>query len=503
MKLVSWNVNGIRAAWGHGLAEFMKSTNADIYAFQETKIPQALRAVELDGYYPYWSFPEHKKGYSGTVVLTRYLPLKVCYDFHSVFLSERIVDDLRTRFIYEGRIITLEFPSFYFVNCYFPNSQGSQERYDYRVEWDRKFLIYLNELLRRKSVILCGDFNVAISDDDIYPENKWQELNAQGYQATEREALLSMIELGMIDTFRFKNPETEHAFTWWSNRRKKRSENRGWRLDYFLASFELQDKIREAAILSDIYGSDHCPILLDVDIAMTATPAESDLHRKAGRYELPVSSPFERTRFVNRFSNAELGAIWDSIDWETVEQSVAGMQMALAKVAYSRKRYLIEQWQRAIVNSIDARLLAVRHVASTAGGRGVDKVVWTSSKEKMAAALSLTAIGYRAMPARLLLVKSKNGKTRRIHIETWYDRAMQTLYALALDPVAESWGERKSYAFRKGRSHFDAHAALERAFDSRFYHYYETAPEWALVADIRQCYEHISHDWIETHIPLD
>ena len=262
MKLVSWNVNGIRAAWGHGLAEFMKNTNADIYAFQETKTPQSLKPVELDGYYPYWSFPEHKKGYSGTVVLTRYLPLKVCYDFHSVFLSERIADDLRTRFVYEGRIITLEFPSFYFVNCYFPNSQGSQERYDYRVEWDHRFLIYLNELLRRKSVILCGDFNVAISDEDIYPENKWQEINAQGYQAAEREALLSMIELGMVDTFRFKNPEAELAFTWWSNRRKKRSENRGWRLDYFLASFELQDKIREAAILSDIYGSDHCPVEL-------------------------------------------------------------------------------------------------------------------------------------------------------------------------------------------------------------------------------------------------
>jgi len=172
------------------------------------------------------------------------------------------------------------------------------------------------------------------------------------------------------------------------------------------------------------------------------------------------------------------------------------MQMAVAKSAYTHDLGLIEKWQKKIVFSIDAKLLAVRHVCSTAGGSGVDCIKWTTPHEKMSAALSLTSKGYRAMPSRLLLIRSKNGKQRRIHIETYYDRAMQCLYAYSLDPVAESWGDRKSFAYRKGRSAYDMNEYIKYGLSG------EEAPEWLFIGDIRKCYENISHDWIMKHIPM-
>lgn len=482
MKMISWNVNGIRAAWSHGLSSFLDNYQADIYAFQETKTNEPIPMMELEGYYAYWSFCTRRKGYSGTFCLTRIKPMTVRYDMGN--------PDFDT----EGRIITLEFADFFFVNCYVPNSQGNEKRYDYRNSWDIILLRYLKHLRYQKPTIICGDFNVPISDQDIYAENKWVELNAEGFQSTERESLLEIIENGFVDTYRFVHPNQIGKFTWWSNRRFKRKENRGWRLDYFLVSENLCEKITESAILSDVFGSDHCPISLELEIDYNNENLPPVARRLYTYHDLLLMEENQQSfQYVKRM---DMTTIWNSIDWSMAEKHLADMQMALAKSAYTRDFSLIEKWQKRIVFSIDAKVLAVRHVCSTAGGTGVDCIKWITPHEKMSAALSLTSKGYRAMPSRLLLVKSKNGKQRRIHIETYYDRAMQCLYSYALDPIAESWGDRKSFAYRKGRSAYDMNEYIKIGLSG------ENAPEWIFIADIRKCYESISHEWIMNHIPM-
>lgn len=484
MKFISWNVNGIRAAWNHGLSTFLSDTDADIYAFQETKASEAISMMELEGYYAYWSFCTRRKGYSGTLCLSRTEPKKVSYG---------IGDD---DFDCEGRIITLEFESYFFVNCYVPNSQSSDARYDYRCDWDERLSQYLHQLRKRKTTIVCGDFNVSISDKDIYNENQWVKLNAEGFQSTERENLLDLLRDGFVDTYRLLYPDEQGKYTWWSYRMNKRKENRGWRLDYFLVTEDLCSRVQESTMLSDVGGSDHCPILLDVKFNEEAAQEES---RQPGyktklRYKDLVGKDIRS--YVSSIRYGDMTDLWNSVDWEQAEENLATMQRALAKSAYTNDLGLIEKWQKKIVYSLDAKLLAVRHVCSISGGSGVDSIKWATPHEKMTAALSLTSKGYRAMPSRLLLLKSKNGKQRRIHIETYYDRAMQTLYSYALDPVAESWGDRKSFAYRKGRSAFDINEYIKSAF-SGF-----DAPEWVFIGDIRKCYENISHDWILTHIPM-
>ena len=180
MKFISWNVNGIRAAWNHGLSTFFADNDADIYAFQETKTNEPVSVIELPGYEAFWSFCEHRSGYSGTLCLTKQHPMNVWYDFGD------------KNFDCEGRIITLEFETFFFVNCYVPNSQSSNSRYDYRLDWDERLIKHLKHLRYHKPTIVCGDFNVPISDDDIYAQNKWVELNAEGFQSSERENLIEL-----------------------------------------------------------------------------------------------------------------------------------------------------------------------------------------------------------------------------------------------------------------------------------------------------------------------
>lgn len=487
MKLVSWNVNGIRAAWSHGLSAFLDNCNADIYCFQETKSCEELPQIQLNGYHAYWSFCAQSKGYSGTLCLTRYKPLNVSTDF----------GDTPFEFDVEGRIITLEFPDFFLVNCYVPNSQRSHLRADYREKWDTLLSIYLRQLKYRKPTIVCGDFNVPISDADIYEESKWVELNAEGFQSTERENLIQIIESGFTDTYRLLHPDERGKYTWWSNRRAKRDENRGWRLDYFLVSDKLARRVEESTMLSNVRGSDHCPIYLKIDLPPQEYEAEPSTGRNRKTYTyndlIQMQMQYQSLAFVKR---SDMTAIWNSIDWEAAEQRLATNQMALAKSAYTRDWGLIAKWQKKIVFSLDAKVLAVRHVCSTGSGTGVDCIQWNTPHEKMSAALSLTSRGYRAMPSRLLLVTSKNGKQRRIHIETYYDRAMQTLYAYALDPVAESWGDRKSFSYRKGRSAFDLNEYVKSGLSG-----YD-APEWLFIGDVHKCYENLSHEWILEHIPM-
>lgn len=484
MKIISWNVNGIRASWNHGLSAFLDECKADIYAFQETKTDEAIPMVEKEGYHAYWAFCTHRKGYSGTLCLTRQKPMNVRYDMGN------------TDFDTEGRIITLEFEEFFFVNCYVPNSQRSKRRYDYRNSWDFMLFQYLIQLRYRKPTIVCGDFNVPISDNDIYEENKWVELNAEGFQSTERENLLEIVDSGYIDTFRLLYPDAIGKYTWWSNRRFKRKENRGWRLDYFFISEKLKDKVLESTMLSDVFGSDHCPILLELNVEYTETTTRNQsLSRFSYTYDDLLR--LEKQRISSEhIKYTDMTELWNSIDWERAESHLRTMQMALAKSAYTHDYGLIEKWQKKIVYSIDAKLLAVRHVCNNSSGSGVDCIKWTTPHEKMSAALSLTSKGYRAMPSRLLLIKSKNGKQRRVHIETYYDRAMQCLYAFALDPVAESWGDRKSFSYRKGRSAFDMNEYIKLGLSG------EAAPTWIFRGDIRRCYENISHEWILRHIPM-
>ncbi len=485
MRIISWNVNGIRASWNHGLSDFLDKHRADIYAFQETKTDEAIPAVEKEGYHAYWSCCTRRKGYSGTLCLTRRKPLNVSYTMG--------VPDFDT----EGRLITLEFEDFFFVNTYFPNSQRSEKRSDYRAMWDFLIIQYLMQLRYQKPTVMCGDFNVSISDRDIYQENKWVQKNAEGFVSMERESLEAIINAGYCDTYRLKHPDEEGKYTWWSNRLFKRKENRGWRLDYFLVSEKLKKNVTESTMLSEVYGSDHCPIVLDLDIGdkKPQTKDNAGLFRLSYTYDdlLRYEANGIPMDYVKR---TDMTSLWESIDWKTAENHLETMQMALAKSAYSKDKALIEKWQRRIVNSIDAKLLAVRHVSENSPGAGVDMIKWKTPHEKMSAALSLSGWGYKAMPSRLLIVRSKNGKQRRIHIETYYDHAMQTLYAYALDPVAESWGDRKSFAYRKGRSAFDMNEYIKNALSG------ENAPEWVFIGDIRKCYENISHEWIMKNIPM-
>ncbi len=484
MKLVSWNVNGIRAAWNHGLSSFLQKCDADIYAFQETKVNEPYFLAELEGYEAYWSFCDKRKGYSGTLVLTKTKPIDVTYDFG-------MCDDFNT----EGRIITLEFENFYFINCYVPNSQSSERRKDYRAEWDRYLLQYLLHLKHHKSVIICGDFNVPISDKDIYDESNWQEWNSEGFQSEERDNLLSIVNNGFVDTYRYIYPEEANRFTWWSTRLQKRNENRGWRLDYFLVTDDLCPFVTESTMLSDVYGSDHCPVLMEINIS--ENEKNERIPVRQGKYTYQDLLNFQTNKIAyQHIKFTDMTKLWNSIDWDEAEQQLQNMQMALAKSAYTNSPELIDKWQKRIVTSINSKLLAVRHVCSTSAGAGVDKVKWTTPHEKMSAALSLDSKGYHAMPDRMLVIRSKNGKQRHIHIETYYDRAMQTLYSYSLDPVAESWGDRKSFSYRKGRSAYDMHEYIKIAFSG------EDAPEWVLIADVRKCYENISHEWILKNIPM-
>ena len=251
MKIVSWNVNGMRACWEKGLEVFLKTTDADFVCLQETKLQSVFEKATNMGYQVYWAFSD-RKGYSGTACFCRREPQQVTYGLGN------------ERFDTEGRLIILEYPEYYIVNCYVPNSKGSLERYYFRMDWDETFRKYLSDLKRRKSVIVCGDFNVAYSYIDIYPENLLNEEQPTGFLDEERDGMQQILEMGFVDTFRYLYPEKEGAYSWWSNRLNKRRENKGWRLDYVLVSEELKGCINKAAICTDIMGSDHCPICAEV-----------------------------------------------------------------------------------------------------------------------------------------------------------------------------------------------------------------------------------------------
>ena len=249
MKLISWNVNGLRACVGKGFLDYFKEADADVFCLQETKLQAGQAEVDLPGYHMYWNYAD-KKGYSGTAVFTREEPLSVTYGFG---------DDLHR---HEGRIITAEFSDFYLVCCYTPNAQDGLRRIDYRMQWEDDFRAYLLELDEKKPVVLCGDLNVAHQEIDL--KNPGPNRGNAGFSDQERGKMTELLAAGFVDTFRHLYPDRTGAYSWWSYRFNARKNNAGWRIDYFIVSRRLTDRVAAAEILSDVYGSDHCPVLLEL-----------------------------------------------------------------------------------------------------------------------------------------------------------------------------------------------------------------------------------------------
>ena len=251
MRLVSWNVNGLRACVGKGFLEVFQNLDADVFCVQETKLQEGQIALELDGYHQYWNYAV-KKGYSGTAIFTKEEPLSVSYGIG------------KDEYDVEGRAITVEFENYYLVNVYTPNSQRDLARLGYRLIWEDLLKDYLVKLGEKKPVILTGDLNVAFSPDDL--KNAKSNRGNSGFTDEERQKMADLFEEGFVDSFRYLYPDATDQYTWWSYMSRVRERNIGWRIDYFIVQSTIADKIKEAKIHSDIMGSDHCPISLEIDL---------------------------------------------------------------------------------------------------------------------------------------------------------------------------------------------------------------------------------------------
>lgn len=248
-KLISWNVNGLRACMDKGFMDFFDKIDADVFCLQEIKLQAGQIEWQKEGYFDYWNYAQ-KKGYSGTAIFTKEEPLSVSY---GLGIEEHDK---------EGRVITLEFPEYYVITVYTPNSQNELARLPYRMKWEDDFRAYLLKLREKKPVIVCGDMNVAHKEIDL-KNPKTNRKNA-GFTDEERDKMTELLESGFIDTFRYFHPEQEQIYSWWSYRFKAREKNAGWRIDYFLASEELKEHLEGAKIHTDVYGSDHCPVELTI-----------------------------------------------------------------------------------------------------------------------------------------------------------------------------------------------------------------------------------------------
>lgn len=249
MRFISWNVNGLRACVGKGFEETFLNSGADLFSLQETKMQEGQLNLDFEGYHSFWNYAD-KKGYSGTGVYSRVAPQNV-----SLGLGIDAHD-------HEGRVITLEFDAFYYVTVYTPNSQDGLKRLDYRMEWDDDFRNYVSMLDKQKPVVICGDLNVAHKEIDL--KNPKTNTKNAGFTPQEREKFTQLLDSGFVDTFRLLNPDVTDVYSWWSYRFKAREKNAGWRIDYYLVSERLKSCVTDARILCDIYGSDHCPVMLEL-----------------------------------------------------------------------------------------------------------------------------------------------------------------------------------------------------------------------------------------------
>lgn len=251
MKFISWNVNGLRACVQKGFLDYFHSVDADFFCIQESKLQEGQIVLDLPGYHQYWNYAE-KKGYSGTAVFAKKEPFSVSYGL-GIEEHDR-----------EGRVITLEYDNFYLVTCYTPNSQNELARLPYRMTWEDDFLAYLKSLDVKKPVILCGDLNVAHEEIDL--KNPKSNRQNAGFSDEERAKMTALLQAGFTDTFRYFYPDTEGLYSWWSYRFKAREKNAGWRIDYFITSERLAPQLKKAAIHTEVFGSDHCPVELDIDL---------------------------------------------------------------------------------------------------------------------------------------------------------------------------------------------------------------------------------------------
>ena len=250
MKLISWNVNGLRACCGKGFEDYFNRMEADFFCLQETKMQEGQLDLQFMGYQSYWNYAE-KKGYSGTAIYTKHQPLSVTY---GIGVEEHD---------HEGRVITLEMKQFYLVTVYVPNSQDGLKRLDYRMTWEDDFLAYLKKLEEKKPVVVCGDLNVAHQEIDL--KNPKSNRKNAGFTDEERAKFSHWLEAGFTDTFRYFYPDQKDIYSWWSYRFKAREKNAGWRIDYFVTSASLNDKLVDAKIHTEVLGSDHCPVELQMD----------------------------------------------------------------------------------------------------------------------------------------------------------------------------------------------------------------------------------------------
>ena len=251
MKFISWNVNGLRAVVNKGFKETFESLDADFFCLQETKLQQGQIDLSFDGYESYWNYAE-KKGYSGTAIFTKHKPLSVSY---GLGIEEHD---------HEGRVITLEYDGFYLVTVYTPNSQDGLKRLDYRMQWEDDFLSYIRSLDEKKPVIFCGDLNVAHKEIDL--KNPSSNRKNAGFTDEERAKMTTVLSSGFADSFRLLYPDLTGVYSWWSYRFNARKNNAGWRIDYFIVSDRIKDQIKDAKIHTDIFGSDHCPVELDIEV---------------------------------------------------------------------------------------------------------------------------------------------------------------------------------------------------------------------------------------------
>ena len=251
MKLISWNVNGLRAVMGKGFMEYFDSADADIFCLQEIKLSEGQLDWDKPGYHAYWNYAE-KKGYSGTAIFAKKEPIAVSY---GIGIEEHD---------HEGRVITLEYDTYYMIVVYTPNSQNELARLDYRMTWEDDFRAYLTGLAKKKSVIVCGDMNVAHKEIDL--KNPKSNRKNAGFTDEERGKFTELLDAGFTDTFRYFYPDQTEIYSWWSYRFKAREKNAGWRIDYFLTSKDLDEKLLDAKIHTEVYGSDHCPVELDINL---------------------------------------------------------------------------------------------------------------------------------------------------------------------------------------------------------------------------------------------
>jgi len=439
MKICTWNVNGLQSSvdiFFNYLAEYQP----DIICLQETRIREPLRVLEGLGYNVVWNIGKID-GYSGTAVFYKeeLVPLLIRRDFGV------------KEFDRESRLVSIEFPDFYLVNVYVPHTrEKGLHRWTYRLRWDTAFREYLHDLNDTgKQIIIGGDFNVAHN-------------NKSGLFTTEQDELNAMLELGLIDVYREFNG----------------SSGASGRIDYFLISNGIMPRVLSCEIQSDVKGSDHAPILLEIDNINIAG------NKPAQEYQIKTDAEYER--------------MWRNINWKKTEDTVLKLQQDIALACRTYKSYssAIIKTQKKLIHSIEARLFAVRKVSDKVSHPGPDGILWRTDAEKMRAALSLTTLNYEAQPAVLYCIQTKN-KERYVHIPTIYDRAMQVLFALVLQPVQESWDDEYSFSAHKSRSAADLHKHLMNTLNA------DNAPMYIVKTDIKKYYDSICHDWLLEHIPMD